>query len=101
MHKRYNERNELSLRLKELEDKRKQLTTNIKTMNNKINDFCEYTNYQTKQEQEKAKRDAAELKRKEEEERILKGKRGIKDPNSPLKSALARKQGRSGSIKGQ
>lgn len=45
--------------------------------------------------------EAAERKRKEEEEKILKGRRGIRDSSSPLKSALARKQARSGSLKDQ
>ena len=45
--KRYNERIALQLRLKELEDNRKHLSSNITTMNGKIMQFCAYTNYQT------------------------------------------------------
>lgn len=45
VHKRYNERTELQIRLKELEDNRKSLSTNIATMNTKIADFCAYNNY--------------------------------------------------------
>ena len=43
----------------------------------------------------------AEQKRIDDEAKALAQKKGIKslDPNSPLKSALARKQARSGSIK--
>lgn len=48
--KRYNERTALQIRLKELEDNRKQLTANIDTMNGKITAFCSYTNYQTQKE---------------------------------------------------
>ena len=49
------------------------------------------------------KAEAAERKRLEEEQKLLKGRRGIKDSNSPLKSALAQKKGttRSGSMKSQ
>ena len=45
--KRYNERTALQIRLKELDDNRKQLTENIATMNTKIQQFCAYSNYQT------------------------------------------------------
>ena len=48
--KRYNERTALQIRLKELEDNRKQLTANIETMNGKISAFCSYTNYHTQKE---------------------------------------------------
>ena len=41
--KRYNERTALQLRLKELEDNRKQLAENIDVMNGKINEFNAYT----------------------------------------------------------
>ena len=50
IHKRYNERTALQIRLKELEDNRKQLTENISTMNSKIQQFCAYNNYQTQME---------------------------------------------------
>lgn len=70
-------------------------------MNGKISDFCVYSNYQTQKEQERMRIEAAERKRKEEEEKLLKGRRGIRDSSSPLKSALARKQARSGSLKDQ
>lgn len=48
--KRYNERTALQIRLKELEDNRKQLGHNITVMNGKIAEFCAYTNYQTQKE---------------------------------------------------
>ena len=48
--KRYNERTALQIRLKELEDNRKQLSTNIDVMNGKINEFNAYTCYQMQQE---------------------------------------------------
>jgi hypothetical protein len=48
--KRYSERTELQIRLKELEDNRKQLSTNITVMNQKIANFCVYNNYQTQLE---------------------------------------------------
>ena len=46
----------------------------------------------------------AEQKRLAEEAKLLASKKGIKDPNSPLKSALARKQqpaSQKGSVKEQ
>ena len=61
--KRYDERTALQIRLKELEDNRKQLTTNIAVMNGKIADFCAYTNYQTQKEQERLRAEKAEAKR--------------------------------------
>ena len=99
--KRYNERTALQLRLKELEDNRKHLSKNILEMNGKIMQFCWYTNYQTQKEQERMREERAEQKRIDEEAKALAQKRGIKsaDPNSPLKSALARKQAKSGSLK--
>ena len=53
--KRYNERTALQIRLKELDDNRKQLTSNISTMNGKITEFVQYTNFQTQKEQERMK----------------------------------------------
>ena len=56
-------------------------------------------------ERERIKLERAEQKRLAEEAKALAGRRGLRaqssqqDPNSPLKSALARKQGRSGSLK--
>ena len=41
----------------------------------------------------------AEAKRQAEEAKLLASKRGYRDSNSPLKSALARKQAKSGSLK--
>ena len=54
-------------------------------------------------ERERIKAERAEQKRLAEEAKLQAGRRGLRaqssqqDPNSPLKSALARKQGRSGS----
>lgn len=45
VHKRFNERTALQLRVKELEDQRKDLTKGITTMNEKIVEFCKYTSY--------------------------------------------------------
>ena len=99
--KRYNERTALQIRLKDLEDNRKTLSSNIQTMNGKIFDYRAYSNYQTQKEQERMKIEKAEQKRLAEEAKTLAGRRGIRsgDSNSPLKSALAKKQARSGSIK--
>ena len=101
--KRYNERTALQVRLKDLEDGRKTLTANINTMNGKIFKYREYSNYQTQLEQERMKELKAEQKRQAEEAKALAGRRGFKggqnDANSPLKSALSRKQARSGSLK--
>lgn len=98
--KRYNERTELQIRLKELEDKRKQLSSGVSVMQSKIADFNAYNNHQTLLEQERMRAEKEEQKRLAEEAKALASRKGIKhDPNSPLKSALARKQARSGSIK--
>ena len=98
--KRYSERTELQIRLKELEDNRKQLSTNITVMNQKIANFCVYNNYQTQLEQERMRAEKAEQKRLADEAKALAARKGIKhDPNSPLKSALSRKQAKSGSVK--
>lgn len=98
--KRYNERTALQIRLKDLEDNRKTLSSNIQTMNGKIFDYRAYSNYQTQKEQERMKIEKAEQKRLAEEAKTLAGRRGHRDSNSPLKSALSRKQARSGSLKG-
>ena len=45
VNKRFNERTALQIRLKELEDNRKTLNSNITTMNGKITDFVAYRNY--------------------------------------------------------
>lgn len=99
--KRYNERTALQIRLKDLEDNRKTLSANIQTMNGKIFDYRAYSNYQTQKEQERMKAEKAEQKRLAEEAKLLAGRRGHRDSNSPLKSALSRKQARSGSLKDQ
>lgn len=105
MLKRYNERTELQIRLKDLEDNRKTLTSNINTMTGKIFKYRAYSNYQMKQEQMRLEEEKAEAKRQAEEAKALASRRGYKgaqaDPNSPLKSALSRKQARSGSLKSQ
>ena len=81
------------------------MTANIATMNGKIFDYRAYSNYQTQKENERIKEERAEAKRQAEEAKALAGRRGYKgsqaDPNSPLKSALARKVARSGSLKSQ
>ncbi len=98
--KRYNEKTELNIRLKEIEDNRKQLSGNIAVMQEKITAFNAYNNAQTLLEQKRLQEEKAEQKRLAEEAKALAAKRGIKhDPNSPLKSALSRKQAKSGSIK--
>ena len=103
--KRYNERTALQVRLKELEDNRKQLSTNIDVMNGKINEFNSYTVYQMQREREMAKEQKAEQKRLAEEAKALAGRRGLRaqsqqDSGSPLKSAMSKKpHGRSGSLK--
>ncbi len=43
--KRYNERTELQIRLKELEDNRKQLSSGVTVMQSKIADFNAYNNH--------------------------------------------------------
>ena len=105
MLKRYNERTELQIRLKDLEDNRKTLTSNINTMTGKIFKYRAYSNYQMKQEQLRLEEEKAEAKRQAEEAKALASRRGYKgaqaDPNSPPKSALSRKQARSGSLKSQ
>ena len=87
----------------DLEANRKTLSANINTMTGKIFDYRAYSNYQLKQEQERLKEAKAEAKRQAEEAKALASRRGYKgaqaDPNSPLKSALSRKQARSGSLK--
>jgi hypothetical protein len=68
-------------------------------MNGKISEFCAYTNYQTQKEQERQRAEKAEAKRLAEEAKLMAGRRGNRaasDVNSPLKSALAKKQTRSG-----
>ena len=60
MLKRYNERTALQIRLKDLEDNRKTLSSNIQTMNGKIFDYRAYSNYQTQKEQERMKIEKAE-----------------------------------------
>ena len=58
--KRFNERTALQIRLKELEDNRKQLSSGIDTMQGKIQEFCKYRSYQTQKEQERLKAEKAE-----------------------------------------
>ena len=63
---------------------------------NKINEFNAYTVYQMQIDRERIKAEKAEAKRLADEAKILAGRRGQRaqsanDPNSPLKSALARK----------
>ena len=52
-------------------------------------------------EQDRIKAEKAEAKRQAEEAKALANRRGYRDANSPLKSALARKQAKSGSLKDQ
>lgn len=71
-------------------------------MNEKIVEFCKFTSYQTKKEQERIKAEKEEEKRLAEEAKLLAGRRGIRSSSNnehPLKSAFARKQNKSGSIK--
>ena len=74
--KRYNERTALQVRLKELEDNRKQLSQNIDVMNGKINEFNAYTCYQMEKEQARIRAERAEARRLAEEARLLAGRRG-------------------------
>ena len=76
--KRYNERTALQVRLKELEDNRKQLAENIDVMNGKINEFNAYTVYQMQRERERIKAEKAEQKRLAEEAKLLAGRRGLR-----------------------
>ena len=83
------------MRLKELEDNRKTLSSNITNMTGKIMEFCAYTNYRTQKEQERIQAEREEAKRLAAEAKAMAGKRGAlaanRDANSPLKSALSRK----------
>ena len=101
--KRYNERTALQVRLKELEDNRKQLSQNIDVMNGKINEFNAYTCYQMEKEQARIRAERAEARRLAEEARLLAGRRGQRvnqETNSPIKSTLKKSAAaRSGSIK--
>ena len=101
VNKRFNERTALQIRLKELDDNRKQLNSNITTMNGKITEFVSYRNYQTQIEQERLKAQKAEDKRIAEEEKLMRGKRGLRKDNSgsPLKSAMAKQKSKSGSVR--
>ena len=94
----------MQVRLKELEDNRKQLGQNIEIMNGKINEFNAFTCYSMQQQQIRLKAEKAEQKRLAEEAKLLAGRRGQRqqqETNSPMKSTLKKTAaGRSGSVKG-
>ena len=90
VNKRFNERTALQIRLKELDDNRKQLNSNITTMNGKITEFVSYRNYQTQIEQERLKAQKAEDKRIAEEEKLMRGKRGLRKDNSSRTTLVIR-----------
>ena len=99
MLKKHNERTALQVRLKELEDHRRDYDGNINLMERKLKAYREYLIDEQKKEAEERAERIKEAKRLAAEAKANpKGKKKTADGESILKSSLARRTSKSGSI---